>query len=796
MITIKRLVLEVHRRSLWQVLGIYLVGSWITLQVVQALTVSAGLPDWVPGFALVLLLIGLPIVMATAFVQEGGPVSSSRAEADASRGGRAADVDGGASLEALAARHATPAAAAPDGPARSAQSHAGPAALPHRLFTWRNALTGGVAAFALLGVSVAAFSGMRALGIGPVATLRAQGVFAEGERVIMADFVNATSDPLLSDVVTTALRVDLHQSQALVLLEPTEIARVLQRMQRSAANGLDAATALEIAEREGIKAVLEGEVGALGNGYVVSATLRGVNDGRSLAAFRVTARSADDLIPAVDQLSRQIREKSGESLRTIRSGQPLVQVTTPSIEALRKFTAADALAREGDRESALPLLEEAVALDTAFAMAWRSLGIIRNNLRVDPAGEADAYTRAYRHSDRLTERERYLAAASYHSFVTRDRDQTMQAYQSMLRLNPEDGTALNNLANVYAQVEQYAEAQRLYSRAVKAAGRNVSAHVNLVFNALALSRPEEAREALAAYEREFPNDPQTLDATIWLAWAEDDLDRAQMLAERMRDSLQLPPLTRGFASGYLSLFTAERGQYRRSVSHHASFSQALEAFSPGGSAGAQLFAVERDALLDADRPRLLARADSVAASEAWRATPPGVRGYEDLLTAYAALGAGDRFRQHLAEWEASVPASMRGSDYPRNRLALLGILALREGNAAEAAEQIEAARTLSGCRRCFRPYLAEAYERLGRIDDAIALHESSISELHGFPPRALMDRLIAVERLGPLYEARGDRELAIQAYARFIERWSDADRELQPRVETARRALERMRGPG
>jgi tetratricopeptide (TPR) repeat protein len=103
---------------------------------------------------------------------------------------------------------------------------------------------------------------------------------------------------------------------------------------------------------------------------------------------------------------------------------------------------------------------------------------------------------------------------------------------------------------------------------------------------------------------------------------------------------------------------------------------------------------------------------------------------------------------------------------------------------------------LSGCRRCFRPYLAEAYERLGRIDDAIALHESSISELHGFPPRALMDRLIAVERLGPLYEARGDRELAIQAYARFIERWSDADRELQPRVETARRALERMRGPG
>ncbi len=29
------------------------------------------LPEWIPGFAVVLLMIGLPIVLATAFVQEG-----------------------------------------------------------------------------------------------------------------------------------------------------------------------------------------------------------------------------------------------------------------------------------------------------------------------------------------------------------------------------------------------------------------------------------------------------------------------------------------------------------------------------------------------------------------------------------------------------------------------------------------------------------------------------------------------------------------------------------------------------
>ena len=62
----KNLIKEIHRRSLWQVLGIYLAGSWIALQVVEQLTEAAGLPDWVRPFSLVLLVLGFPIVMATA----------------------------------------------------------------------------------------------------------------------------------------------------------------------------------------------------------------------------------------------------------------------------------------------------------------------------------------------------------------------------------------------------------------------------------------------------------------------------------------------------------------------------------------------------------------------------------------------------------------------------------------------------------------------------------------------------------------------------------------------------------
>src|SRR5687767_3164100 len=73
MLGIKRLIHEIHRRSLWQVLGVYSLGAWLVYQVIGTLYDTLGLPEWVPGAAIVLFLVGLPIVLATAFVQEGAP---------------------------------------------------------------------------------------------------------------------------------------------------------------------------------------------------------------------------------------------------------------------------------------------------------------------------------------------------------------------------------------------------------------------------------------------------------------------------------------------------------------------------------------------------------------------------------------------------------------------------------------------------------------------------------------------------------------------------------------------------
>jgi len=121
---LRHVIREIHRRSLWQVLGIYLAASWGVLEAIDGIVETAGLPDWLPPFALVLLLIGLPVVLSTAFVQEGMGKRGADGERPGPRG---------------------PSASEPPRHIRAAR----------RLFTWRNALIGGTCAFALWGVVAA-----------------------------------------------------------------------------------------------------------------------------------------------------------------------------------------------------------------------------------------------------------------------------------------------------------------------------------------------------------------------------------------------------------------------------------------------------------------------------------------------------------------------------------------------------------------------------------------------------------------------------------------------------------------
>lgn len=768
MTPLRQLISEIHRRSVWQVLGIYFMGSWGALQVVESLTESAGLPDWVPPFALVLLVLGLPMVVATAFVQEGAP---------------GLDRDPGEPEEELAddGRSKPASASTADEPRRGSRARG--------LFTWRNAVGGGVAAFMLLGIAVATYFAMRSAGVGPVASLAAQGVFEEGEPLVLADF-STNGDAGLARLVTEALRVDLVESSALTVVPESYVGEALQRMGRPDTSTVTPAVGREIARRDGFKAVLQGEVGSLGSGYVLTASLVEAQTGETLAAFREAVESDDGLLAAIDKLSERIREKSGESLRQIRAGESLETVTTASLPALEAYTEAIDLSRRGREAEAIALLESALELDPEFGMAWRKLGAMLGNVGAGRERQLEAARRAYELRHRMGEVERLLAEAYYFTNVEPQEERAIQAYEQILASAPDEPTALNNLAiTIFDRDMDYAI--ELLQRAVDGPGATATAHTNLVQYYWSSRRDDEARALLELVRERYPGSLRGEILALDLDVAQGRFAEAHGGREELLQRTSLSAPQRYRQELQLAAEDAGRGRLAEGREHVQVILDLAEAEEePAWAVDALTAWAFAEALLGSP---VTARAYVSRAREHGPLWETDLSGWS-IAAAIAALGfSGDPedASRWLGEWEEAVPPPERTESQRTALTWTRWALGVGRGNSEAALEAIDVIQDdllRCGDKRCWGWWdRGRALEVGGRLEEAVAMYRRNnegldASETRWFPPQ-YMD---AVWRIARLSEELGDAETARAHYLELAERWADADDALQPRVREAR----------
>ena len=141
-------------------------------------------------------------------------------------------------------------------------------------------MLGGGIAFAALTLAAAGYTAMRLHRDRPGRNARGLGRAQGREQILLADFENRAADSTLGPSVTEAFRVDLSQSPTVRVMDQQAVSQALTRMQRPAGGTLPVALARELAEREGIKAVVTGQIDPVGQGYVLAASLISTADGR------------------------------------------------------------------------------------------------------------------------------------------------------------------------------------------------------------------------------------------------------------------------------------------------------------------------------------------------------------------------------------------------------------------------------------------------------------------------------------------------------------------------------------
>lgn len=735
-----------RRRPLTQLVGIYGLVSLVVLGAVYLLMMALGLPGWVLPGAVALLAAGLPIVLFTAHVER-------------------LRVEAGAPT---------------------------PGALSGWI-SWRKALLGGVLAFAGLGATTAAYSAMRVAGIGPAATLMATGAMDARDRLIVADFDNRTDDSTLGPSVTAAFRIDLAQSPVLRLVDASDIAPVLQRMNREPGSPLDLPTALEVAEREGLKGVVAGEISPVGSGYVLAARVLASEDGSQLLALRETADGDAELIQAIDRLSGRLRERIGESLKTIRANEPLERVTTTSLEALRKYSQGNRAFEAGNYDRAIPLLEEALTIDTTFAMAYRKLAAAYNNTGAGASRQIWAATMAFQFRDRLPDVERYLATAYYYHGVEFEPDQVRTAYLNVLDVDPEHAVALNNLALVLNNLKEYEEAERYAVRAAEAHGL-APAYNNAMQAQVGQGAYARADSTLRRFEAAQPDHPAVLQLRGSLFAAQRRYDSAQVAFQRLRERFGTSSAWRPAANFALAALNEVRGKVAAAAAYRQEEMTAAAERNLGSDyLRAALLNAYIDVLYRDDSAAAVARIDGALARFPLQQMEPADRPYLFLVQFYADAGEPARARRLFAEYQRELDPVLRRGD--------LGVpfvhsaIALAEGDVEGAIRLSRDGETAVRCQGCGDFRRALAYERAGQPDSAIAEYERVLATPDLF--RHFQESLTLAptyKRLGELYERRGEAGLAVEYYNRFAELWDGADPEFQPQVREVRERLARLVG--
>jgi tetratricopeptide (TPR) repeat protein len=742
-----RLLDEIHRRSVWQVLAGWGVASWIIYELAGTLADLVGLPLWFGSGLLVVLLAILPLLLFTGFVR-----------------GRRTAVLG---------------------------------AVEQHWLSWRNAGLTSALALVLLAAVTGGYVTMRTLGIGPWGTLLARDELQPQSEIVLADFAGAPEDSALARTVTEAVRIDLSGSPTVTLAEPGRIREILGLMERPQRGPLDLETALEVAIRGAMPAVIGGEIHRVGAGYALTAQLLAPEPQRMLISRRETAANDDELIPAIDRLSKGLRERIGEPLTSLRQAQPLPEVTTWSLEALRRYVEGT---RAWGHEWEIGLLEEAIALDSGFAMAWRALGVGLANQGEARTRQVQALTQAFELRDRLPQRERYIVEATYYRTVTAEYEKAIAAHESYLAVYPNDRNwfdraARSNMAIQYMSLRRYERAREILRPTISdyPGPPCWSGHWALVQIEVVLGRFEDAHAvAEDCGWASVPVDsfPQAVASLVLMAHAQGDYQTARQHWEAL---LGARNDARARVGGSLALMFAVRG--RLSEAERLT----RDAMDPGPARGSQenylrdaVGIASRDLFTRGDAPRALQGIQAALEEAPLSGLDPLDRPYLPLAALYAQAGRMDLAKAMLSEFESVVEPRLRGrarAAYSRAR----GEIALAEGRHEEAIGEFRAS-DIGQCLTCAFPGLIRSYQAAGEPDSVIALLERYLAANHVGRLSRVDHAYLgpALERLGQLYDQRGDRAKAPEHYSRFVELWADADPELQPRVKAAQARLEQM----
>lgn len=623
----------------------------------------------------------------------------------------------------------------------------------------------------------------------------------------------------LDESMVDLLSVGLRDAGDLQTVDPNSLFGYLREGEGAVR---DPQRGLEVATRFGAGRFVLGSVTKVGPQIRINASLYDRN-AQLLQLAEANTSTEEALAAMVDTLVLQL--VAGQVADPIKEIVPLVAKTTHSFPALKAYLRAEYSFRQGRINEGLRGLDQAVAIDTTFALAWDRMG----DWRVGPA-----WGRVLRHRDRLPTRERILVESQEgpHSGF----DERFVATKKVVELYPRFARAWFRLADYayhwgYQNGRFTSEAKPYLEQASQLEPNNLEMRNHLITLAYEAHDFALGDSLLEDYARSAPEDFQT---RVWL------LTRAL----RRGEESELDTLIGGHPG--LPAIAAVEAMSQEDVKGGLVVAEKLTG-GPleqdraliegiGYTAQGRFRAANRriEPLADEQPSSLLLRALSSLCFEC-PVEPAGLNDLRDAIVQWDTTEA--------RMLEPGMHRDLYPTEYAEVKSFLLGLVsfrlddqaalerhrhdveqvAARKGDMSRAFGLAQLLTALSRWRRGDSDGALEAIELVrrrkphmtagelcpirDRVFDRYLRAEILFAEgrwAESLPWFASLNEaghraVWGITYLGPsllrraeAYEQLGETEKAIEFYRRFIKLWESADPELQPLVARARRSLDQL----
>ncbi len=354
------------------------------------------------------------------------------------------------------------------------------------------------------------------------------------DTLVLADFANTTGDPIFDGALRQGLEVQLQQSPFLSVILDERVEGTMSLMGQPAGARVTPELARQICQRTGSAAVLEGSIGSLGTQYVLGLRARSCGTGEIFAQEQAQAKKKEDVLAALSQIAGRFRKRIGESLATIREhNTPLAEATTPSLDALKAYSASLPAALSIGSPAAIPWLKRATELDPHFAIAYAYMGRVYGDLG-ETVASAENTSKAYQLRNHSSDEEKFFITFTYHAQVTGNLEKAQETGEVWQQTYPRDIAAYGPISgNVYQGLGEYEKSVAAAKTSIDLNPYFTFGYVNLGYTELFTDKLHEVARTLRQASSRNLEIPDLLLLRYLLAFLQGDgaeMDRAMATA--------------------------------------------------------------------------------------------------------------------------------------------------------------------------------------------------------------------------------------------------------------------------